>query len=79
MLRGVVIGSVKQYVLLSFASLFTSHSTILTPRFEDMNRLINANNLKPVIDKVFPFEKTLEAYQYLESQAHVGKVVVKIA
>ena len=44
-----------------------------------MNRLINANNLKPVVDKVFPFEKTLEAYQYLESQAHVGKVVVKIA
>ncbi|KAF8525522.1 NAD-P-binding protein [Hysterangium stoloniferum] len=47
--------------------------------FEDMNRLIIAAQLRPVIDKVFRFEKTHEAYEYLTSQKHVGKVVIKVA
>ncbi|PIL25801.1 hypothetical protein GSI_11551 [Ganoderma sinense ZZ0214-1] len=44
-----------------------------------MNRLIEAVDLKPVIDKVFNFEQLRDAYIYLESQQHVGKVVVKVA
>ncbi|KAI0742920.1 NAD-P-binding protein [Daedaleopsis nitida] len=48
-------------------------------QFEDMNRLISAVKLKPVVDKVFDFEHTPEAYEYLESQQHVGKVVVKVS
>ncbi|KAK1230827.1 hypothetical protein PQX77_006067 [Marasmius sp. AFHP31] len=50
-------------------------------QFEAMNRLIRANpeGTRPVIDKVFPFEEVVEAYAHLESQAHVGKVVIKVA
>lgn len=59
MIRGIQIGSVKQ--------------------FEDMNRLISATGIKPVIDKVFSFEEYEEALKYLGSQQHVGKVVVKVA
>jgi NADPH:quinone reductase-like Zn-dependent oxidoreductase len=44
-----------------------------------MNRLIEVNALKPVVDRVFGFEQALEAYEYLESQKHVGKVVIKVA
>ena len=44
-----------------------------------MNRLISATGLKPVIDKVFPFEEYPQALQYLESQKHVGKVVVNVS
>lgn len=44
-----------------------------------MNRLIEAVKLKPVIDKVFDFEHTRDAYEYQESQQHVGKVVVRVA
>ena len=44
-----------------------------------MNRLIDAVKLKPVIDKVFDFEHARDAYEYLESQQHVGKVVVRVA
>ena len=45
-----------------------------------MNRLITANPgvTRPLIDKVFPFEEAIEAYAYLESQKHVGKVVIRI-
>jgi len=50
-------------------------------RFVNMNRLITANPevTKPFIDKVFAFEDLKEAYYYLESQKHVGKLVVKVA
>ncbi|KAK7049353.1 hypothetical protein VNI00_005954 [Paramarasmius palmivorus] len=50
-------------------------------QFEDMNRLIRANPdvTRPVIDKVFSFDEAKEAYAHLESQAHVGKVVIKVA
>ena len=34
--------------------------------------------LKPVIDKTFPLEKIIEAHRYLESNQHVGKIVVTV-
>ena len=48
-------------------------------RFEALVRLINATGLKPVVDKVFSFEETRAAYEYLNSQQHVGKVCVQVA
>ncbi|KAF8154227.1 alcohol dehydrogenase superfamily protein [Crassisporium funariophilum] len=50
-------------------------------QFIDMNRLIEANpdKTKPVVDKVFPFEDAVKAYAYLESQKHVGKVVIRVS
>ncbi|KAH9833382.1 NAD-P-binding protein [Rhodofomes roseus] len=48
-------------------------------QFEDLVRLINATGLKPVVDKVFAFEDLRAAYEYLESQQHVGKVCVQVA
>lgn len=46
--------------------------------FEDMNRLISQNSIKPVIDKVFDFAEVKEALKYMEDGAHFGKIVVKI-
>jgi len=50
-------------------------------QFIDMNRLISAHpeTTRPVVDKVFPFEEAKQAYAYLTSQAHVGKVVIKVS
>ncbi|KAJ7166962.1 hypothetical protein C8R46DRAFT_268148 [Mycena filopes] len=49
-------------------------------QFNNMNRLMaaNAEATRPVIDKVFAFEEAKAAYRHLESQAHVGKVVIKL-
>ncbi len=44
--------------------------------FEEMNRAVEANNLKPIIDRTFPFTEAQEAYTYFLSQSHVGKVVI---
>ena len=46
--------------------------------FESMNRAIEVNKIHPVIDKVFDFDKAQDAYKYLQSQQHVGKVVIKV-
>ena len=46
--------------------------------FEDLNRALAQSGIKPVIDKVFPFESAPEAYEYLKSGSHFGKVVIRI-
>jgi NADPH:quinone reductase-like Zn-dependent oxidoreductase len=46
--------------------------------FEAMNRAITLHQLHPVIDRVFPFEQAIEALHYLESGAHIGKVVIRV-
>jgi len=46
--------------------------------FEEMNKAIEINDIHPVIDKVFPLEDTVEAIGYFKSQAHLGKVVIRI-
>lgn len=45
--------------------------------FTDMNAAIEVNALEPVIDRTFPFEQAADAYRHLESQQHVGKVVIE--
>ena len=44
--------------------------------FEAMNRAIEADGLKPVIDKVFPFAEAKDAYRHMKSQNHFGKIVI---
>jgi len=46
--------------------------------FEQMNRAISAHELRPAIGKVFPFERTREALEYLDGGSHFGKVCVRI-
>ena len=44
--------------------------------FEDMNSAIAAASLRPVIDRVFPFDEAREALRHLQAARHVGKVVI---
>lgn len=43
-----------------------------------ITRLIESGAIKPVIDRVFPFARTNEALEYVESGRAKGKVVVRI-
>ncbi|KAI1177306.1 oxidoreductase [Nemania sp. FL0916] len=47
-------------------------------RFEEVLRLYEKEEIRPVIDRTFEFEKADEALRYLFSGAHFGKVVVKV-
>lgn len=48
-------------------------------QFEEMNRAIETNNIKPVVDKkVFKLEDAKDAYQFQWDQGHFGKVCISI-
>jgi len=47
-------------------------------QLSQITQLIEAGVIKPVIDKVFPFEQTNEALSYIEAGRSKGKVVVKL-
>ncbi len=46
--------------------------------FEEMNRAIETAAMRPLVDRVFPFAQAREAYRYLESAAHFGKIVIRL-
>ena len=46
--------------------------------FESMNRAIVAHGIRPVIDRVFPFDQARDAMRYMESGSHFGKIVIKL-
>jgi len=49
-------------------------------QMEDMNRAIEANGIKPVVDeKVFKLAEAKEAYQFMWDQKHFGKLCIQIA
>ncbi|OAA39503.1 Alcohol dehydrogenase superfamily, zinc-type [Beauveria brongniartii RCEF 3172] len=65
------------------SNLFTARGVLVGNRvqLEDMCRAIdgNAERLRPVVDsKVFGLEQLKEAYEYLQSGKHFGKVCIKI-
>ncbi|MEU1484206.1 NADP-dependent oxidoreductase [Streptomyces sp. NPDC005752] len=46
-------------------------------QLRELTPLIDAGKIRPVVDRVFPFEETLQAMQYVEEgRAKAGKVVV---
>ena len=45
---------------------------------EDMIRAITANRLKSVIDRSFPLRDIVAAFEYYESQRHVGKICLEL-
>jgi NADPH:quinone reductase-like Zn-dependent oxidoreductase len=45
---------------------------------QDMVRAMDANGIKPVVDKVFPLEDIVEAFKYQESNKHFGKICLEM-
>lgn len=47
-------------------------------QLREITRLIETGTIRPVIDKVFPFDATNEALAYVESGRAKGKVVIQL-
>jgi NADPH:quinone reductase-like Zn-dependent oxidoreductase len=43
-----------------------------------MNALIAEKQIRPVVDRVFGFDEAAEAFDYLETGSHFGKVVIRL-
>ena len=53
-----------------------------TPEWEPMKKYIYDHladgSFKPVIAQTFPFDRTVEAYKYLESNEQIGKIIITL-
>jgi alcohol dehydrogenase len=47
-------------------------------QLREITGLIDSGAIRPVVDRVYPFESTPEALAYVESGRAKGKVVVKV-
>jgi NADPH:quinone reductase-like Zn-dependent oxidoreductase len=45
---------------------------------EKVVRFADATGLQPVVDRVFTFDQAQEAYRYMASGSHFGKVVISV-
>jgi NADPH:quinone reductase-like Zn-dependent oxidoreductase len=48
-------------------------------QLQEITSLIDAGTIRPVVDRIFPFEATNEALAYVETGRAKGKVVVKVS
>lgn len=46
--------------------------------FEAMCRALEAHHLRPMVDRIFPFEEAKEAFVYVSSAQHFGKICIEI-
>ena len=45
---------------------------------EDLHATLETNKIHPVIDREFTFDQAKEAYEYMQSGRHFGKIVIKV-
>ncbi len=77
-LIGVVAGSaeVDPRLVMSRAARLQGVIVGSLEMFAAMNAALTLAQLRPVIDRTFPFEEAREAYAHLQSGSHIGKVVI---
>ena len=58
----------------------TIRGIAVAPRssFDRMNPFLDQHRIKPMIDKVYPFEEAIQAYEHL-ARGPFGKIVIKVA
>lgn len=49
-----------------------------TEELRALAQTFESRGLRPHIDKVFPFEETRQAFEHLEGQQHMGKIVIEV-
>ena len=71
-------GEVNPATLLSSAKRMVGIYVGSRTMLEDVMRFVDVAGVKPVIDRVFSFGQAQEAYRYMASGAHFGKVVIDV-
>ncbi len=46
--------------------------------FQELVQALEQHQIKPMINKVFPFEEARSAYEYIVQGRHMGKIVVSV-
>jgi NADPH:quinone reductase-like Zn-dependent oxidoreductase len=79
---GVVMGVLSRKVRKQAQKLGVSYSFLFMQanggQLRELASLYDAGHLRPLIDKTFPFDQTLEALAYVEQGRANGKVVITL-
>jgi len=61
-------------------NLVSVRGVLVGPRsdFRALMECLGANRVRPVVDRAFPFDQAVDAYRYVQSGGHFGKVVITI-
>jgi NADPH:quinone reductase-like Zn-dependent oxidoreductase len=46
--------------------------------FESMNRAVEQHRLRPVLDRIFPFDEARAAFEHMAGQGHFGKIAIRM-
>ena len=69
--KGIAMRGYTLHQISSVPALLAEATRFITERIED-------GRYHPVIARTFPYEKTVEAYQFLESNEQIGKIVITV-
>lgn len=70
-------------ICINALSLLTKQATIKgmevgnTKAFAAMNQALELHQIHPVIDRIFSFDQTQAAFEYLDQKSHFGKVAIQ--
>ena len=70
--------SIRKAARRSGASYSFHFMTASGQQLSEITRLIDAGHIRPVVDRIFPFEETKQALDYVETGRTKGKVVIKV-
>ncbi len=71
-------GELDTGLIMTKAARIQGVETGSTAMYQDMLKAMEIHKLRPVIDKVFTFEQTIDAMSYLKEGKHFGKVCIRL-
>ena len=71
-------GDLSPYPLMTKGAMVRGIFVGTREHFDGLMKAAAVNRLHPIVDKTFDFDAAPEAYKYLKSAQHFGKVVIKI-
>ena len=71
-------GDLSPYPLMPKAATLRGIFVGAREHFEGLLKAVEVNKLRPIVDKVFDFDRAPRAYEHMKSAQHFGKIVITI-